>query len=337
MAGSSETPARRGVIAACIALAGVGACRAAAQGVSQSTASGFPTRPVTIVVPFAPGGLADVTARLMAEKLRVSFGTSVVVENRPGAGGIAGARTVAQAAPDGHTLLLANTNLAINPSLYRSLPYDTAAAFAPVILAVTVPNVIVVRADLPAHDLRELIALAKASPGRLNYASAGSGTFPHLAMALFLRRAGIELQHVPYNGAAPAMSAILAGQVEVLSSDPPGAVPQIAAGALRPLAVTSAERLSVLLKVPTVSEAGLPGFEAVGWQGIVAPAGTPEPVIGRLNAAFAAALAATDLRERLLSQGVAFAPGTPAEFDAFLRRDMARWREAVAVSGAQVE
>lgn len=329
---SAKGIARRDLLAvSAVALAWTALRPSAAQDVS------FPRRPVTIVVPFAPGGLADVTARLTAEKLRHSLGAPVVVENRPGAGGIAGARAVATAAPDGHTLLLANTNLAINPSLYRSLPYDTEAAFAPILLAVTVPNIIVVPSDLPALDLQALIALAKASPGRLNYASAGSGTFPHLAMALLLRNAGIEIAHIPYNGAAPAMAALLAGQVQVLSSDPPGAMPQIAAGALRPLAVTSATRLSAMPDVPTAAEAGLTGFEAVGWQGFVAPAGTPEPVIRTLNRAMAAALASPDVQERLLSQGVTFAMGAPAEFGEFLRRDTARWREAVAASGAQVE
>ncbi|WP_353211059.1 tripartite tricarboxylate transporter substrate-binding protein [Rhodovarius sp.] len=297
----------------------------------------FPSRPLTIIVPFAPGGLADILARLVADKLRASLGVAVVVENRPGAGGIAGARAVAAAAPDGHTLLLANTNLAINPSLYRSLPYDTQAAFAPVILAITLPNILVVRADMPARSLAELIALAREAPGRLNYASAGAGTFPHLAMALVLQRAGIDVAHIPFNGAAPAMAAILARQVELLASDPPGAIPQITAGTLRPLAVTSSARLAVLPDVPSAAEAGLPGFEAVGWQGFVAPAGTPEPVIRSLNAAITAALAAPDLRERLLSQGVTFAPGSPADFAAFLRQDTERWRGAVAASGARVE
>jgi tripartite-type tricarboxylate transporter receptor subunit TctC len=253
------------------------------------------------------------------------------------AGGIAGARAVASAAPDGHTLLLANTNVAINPSLYRSLPYDTAAAFTPLILAVTMPNVIVVRPSGPACSLAELIALAKAEPGRLNYASAGNGTFPHLAMALLLQQAGISMTHVPYNDAAPAMTAILAGQVEALSSDPAGAAQQIAAGALRPLAVTSSARLATLPDVPTVAEAGLPDFEAVGWQGFVAPAGTPAPVIATLHEAFAAALAAPDVRERLASPGVTFASGSPAGFGEFLRRDMQRWKTAVAASGAAVE
>lgn len=297
----------------------------------------FPSRPLTIIVPFAPGGLADTLARLVAERLRASLGVTTIVENRPGAGGIPGARAVAAAAPDGHTLLLANTNLAINPSLYRSLPYETETAFAPVIRAIAVPNVIVVRADVPARSLADLIALAREAPGRLNYASAGSGTFPHLAMALFMQRAGIEMTHIPFNGAAPAMAAILARQVEVLSSDPPAAMPQVAAGSLRALCVTSATRLAAMPEVPTAAEAGLPGFEAVGWQGFVVPGGTPEPVIRTLNAALAAALAAPELRERLLAQGVGFVTGSPAEFAAFLREDMARWRGAVAASGARVE
>lgn len=305
--------------------------RAAAQ------APAFASRPITLLVPFAPGGLADTLARLVAERLRLSLGVATVVENRPGAGGIAGARAVAAAAPDGHTLLLANTSLAINPSLYRSLPYETETAFAPIIRAIAVPNVLVVRADVPARNLAELIALAREAPGRLNYASAGSGTFPHLAMALFMQRAGIEMTHVPFNGAAPAMAAILGRQVEVLSADPPGAMPQVAAGTLRALCVTSAMRLAAMPDVPTAAEAGLPGFEAVGWQGFVAPGGTPEAVIRTLNGAIAAALAAPELRERLAAQGVTFVAGSPADFADFLRQDMGRWRGAVAASGARVE
>ncbi len=328
MAHSRVIWGRRGLAAA--ALLGT-SLRAAAQ------APAFPSRPLTLVVPFAPGGLADVLARMVAERLRANLGVAIIVENRPGAGGIAGARAVAAAAPDGHTLLLANTNLAINPSLYRSLPYETETAFAPIIRAIAVPNVLVVRADVPARSLAELIALAREAPGRLNYASAGSGTFPHLAMALFMQRAGIEMTHIPFNGAAPAMAAILARQVEVLSADPPGAMPQVAAGTLRALAVTSATRLSAMPDVPTVAEGGLPGFEAVGWQGFVAPGGTPEPVIRMLNSAIAAALAAPELRERLTAQGVAFVAGSPADFTEFLRQDMARWRSAVAASGARVE
>jgi tripartite-type tricarboxylate transporter receptor subunit TctC len=182
-----------------------------------------------------------------------------------------------------------------------------------------------------------LIALARATPGRLNYASAGSGTFPHLAMALFLQAAGVEMTHIPVNGAAPAMAAMLGRQVEVLSSDPPGALPHIAAGTIRPLAVTSPARLPALPEVPTAAEAGLAGFEALAWQGFVAPAGTPEAVIRTLNTAIATALAAPDVQERLLSQGVTFATGSPAEFAAFLLQDMEKWRGAVAASGARVE
>jgi tripartite-type tricarboxylate transporter receptor subunit TctC len=328
MAHSRVIWGRRGLAAA--ALLGT-SLRAAAQ------APGFPSRPLTLIVPFAPGGLADVLARLVAERLRASLGVAIIVENRPGAGGIAGARAVAAAAPDGHTLLLANTNLAINPSLYRSLPYETETAFAPIIRAIAVPNVLVVRADVPARSLAELIALSREAPGRLNYASAGSGTFPHLAMALFMQRAGIEMTHIPFNGAAPAMAAILARQVEVLSADPPGAMPHVAAGTLRALGVTSATRLAAIPDVPTAAEAGLPGFEAVGWQGFVAPGGTPEAVIRTLNGAIAAALATPELRERLAAQGVAFVAGSPADFAEFLRQDMARWRSAVAASGARVE
>ena len=297
----------------------------------------YPNRPIKIIVPISPGSATDLLVRAVAERMQVRMGQTVVIEIRAGAGTTIGAAMVAKAEPDGYTILANSIAHTVYPQLYRSLPYDTQAAFAPVILAITLPNILVVRADMPARSLGELIALAREAPGRLNYASAGAGTFPHLAMALLLQRAGIDVAHIPFNGAAPAMAAILARQVELLASDPPGAIPQITAGTLRPLAVTSSARLAVLPDVPSAAEAGLPGFEAVGWQGFVAPAGTPEPVIRSLNAAITAALAAPDLRERLLSQGVTFAPGSPADFAAFLRQDTERWRGAVAASGASVE
>lgn len=318
---------RRGVVLSCMGLTGFGVARPAA-------AQTWPTRTVTIVVPFAPGGLIDILARLLADQLRQTLGQPVVVENRSGAGGIPGARTVATAAPDGYTLLLANTNLAINPWLYRQLPYDTAMAFAPIILAYTVPNIIVVHPSVPARNLAELIALAKAEPGRLNYASPTTGTFPHLAMVLLLHQAGVRMTHVPYNGLPPALTALLTGQVQVMSNDPPGVLPHIASGALRAIAVTSRTRLPSLPDVPTLDEAGLSGFEAVGWQGVAAPAGTPEAVIRRLHDALAAALAVPEVRARLSSQGVNFVVSSPEEFRDFFGRELERWRGAVAAAGA---
>jgi tripartite-type tricarboxylate transporter receptor subunit TctC len=306
-------------------------------GATWPVAAQDATRPVSIIVPFPPGGLADTMARLVGEQLRERLGQPVVVDNRPGAGGIIGARAVAGAAPDGNTLLLGNTNLAVNPSLYRSLPYDTETAFAPIIQAVAVPNFILVHSGTPYRSLAEFIAAAKAAPGRLDYASAGNGTFPHLAMVLFALAAGVKLTHVPYNGAAPALQALLAHQVEALANDPPTALPQMRSGAVRALGITSAQRLPQAPEVPTLAEQGLEGFEAVGWQGFLAPRGTPAPVIIRLHAAIRAAMTSPTMRERLEPQGVRIVAGSTEEFTAFLHRDVARWREAVRASGATVE
>ncbi|MFT8246199.1 tripartite tricarboxylate transporter substrate binding protein [Roseomonas sp. BN140053] len=297
----------------------------------------FPARPITVVVPYAPGGLTDVLARLVAEKLRLRWGQPVVIENRPGAGGILGARTVAAAAPDGHTVLLANTNIAVNPSLYRQLPYDTATAFAPLTLAYTVPNLILVHAGVPARTLAEMIALARARPEALNYASAGNGSLPHLVMVMLLRQAGIGMTHIPFNGAAPAMAALLGRQVDALASDPPGALPNLENGSVRALAISSRTRLPSLPEVPTVAESGLPGFEGVGWQGFMVPAGTPPAVAAQLHEAIVAALRAPEVSERLSGQGVQVVANTAEEFAAFLRRDTLRWREVVQASGVVLD
>ena len=292
---------------------------------------------ISIVVPFPPGGLADVMARLVGEALRERLGQPVVIDNRPGAGGIVGARVVAQAAPDGSTLLLGNTNLAVNPSLYKSLPYETLTAFAPIIQAVAVPNFILVHGATPYRTLPEFLADARARPGALNFSSAGNGTFPHLAFVLFTLRAGIQLTHVPYSGAAPALQALLGHQVEALSNDPPTSLPQMRSGAVRALGITSAQRLPQAPEVPTLAEQGVTGFDAVGWQGFLAPGGTPPAVIARLHGAIQAAMTSPAMREKLEPQGVRIVAGSSAEFAAFLRADIERWREAVRASGATVE
>ncbi len=294
-------------------------------------------QPISIVVPFPPGGLADVMARLVGEALRERLGQPVVIDNRPGAGGIVGARVVAQAAPDGTTLLLGNTNLAVNPSLYKSLPYETLVAFAPIIQAVAVPNFILVHGATPYRTLADFIADARARPGALNFSSAGNGTFPHLAFVLFTLRAGIQLTHVPYSGAAPALQALLGHQVEALSNDPPTSLPQMRSGAVRALGITSAQRLPQAPDVPTLAEQGVTGFDAVGWQGFLAPGGTPPAVIARLHGAIQAAMTSPAMREKLEPQGVRIVAGSSAEFAAFLRADIERWREAVRASGATVE
>jgi tripartite-type tricarboxylate transporter receptor subunit TctC len=302
-----------------------------------AAAQDFPSKPIRIVVPFPPGGSADVLARTIGIRLSSALGQPVVVDNKPGAGGILGADTVAKSPADGHTLLFANTNIAINPSLYKTLPYDTAAAFAPVLLMVTVPNLLLVADNVKATSLSELISLAKSQPGALNYASAGNGTFPHLAVELFKLRAGIAMTHIPYKGAAPALNALLGKEVQVLSNDLVTAVPHVKAGKLRALAITGGTRSPVMPDVPTMAEAGLKDYLAVGWQGIMVPAGTPTTTIARLNAEINKALSDPALRSNLSGQGLEVVGGSAQEFADFVRRDTERWRAAVEASGAKVD
>jgi tripartite-type tricarboxylate transporter receptor subunit TctC len=273
----------------------------------------------------------------VGDKLATALRQPVIVENKPGAGGIVGAEAVAKSAPDGHTLLFANTNIAINPSLYRSLPYDTAKAFLPVIHLVSVPNLLLVAEDVPANSVADLVALAKAKPGALNYASAGNGTFPHLAIELFKLEAGISLVHVPYKGAAPALNALLAKEVQVLSNDLLNALPLVKAGKIRALAITGTVRSAAIPEIPTMAEAGLKNYAAVGWQGVMVPAGTPAAIVARLNAEINKALNDTGLRERLTAQGLEVVGGTAQQFADFVRRDTERWRGAVEASGAKID
>ncbi len=310
---------------------------ALALGCSAALAQGFPSRPLRLVVPFPPGGSADVLARVVGARLATALGQPVVVDNRPGAGGILGADIVAKAPADGHTLLFANTNIAINPSLYKSLPYDTASAFAPVVLMVKVPNLLLVADNVKATNVAELIALAKADPHALNYASAGNGTFPHLAVELFKLEAGVSITHIPYKGAAPALNALLAKDVQVLSNDLLTAVPHVKAGKVRALAITGSTRSPVMPDVPTMAEAGLKDYSAVGWQGIMTTAGTPAATIARLNTEINKVLADPELRGQLTSQGLEVVGGTAQQFGEFVRADTERWRAAVEASGAKVD
>jgi tripartite-type tricarboxylate transporter receptor subunit TctC len=318
---------RRSLVAALIAIPYAGA----------SIAQQFPRKALKIVVPFPPGGSADVLARNIADKLGKALGQAVVVENKPGAGGIPGASAVATAPADGHTLLFANTNIAINPSLYKKLPYDTAKAFAPVVLLVQVPNLILVSPDLKVNSVQELIALAKSKPGGLNYASAGNGTFPHLAIEMFKQLSGTSITHIPYKGAAPALNALLAGEVQVLSNDLVTATQHVKTGRLKALAITSATRSPILPEIPTVAEAGLPDYVAVGWQGIMVPAETPAPIIERLNSEINKALADNEMRTTLTNQGLLISGGSIQQFAEFIRQDTARWAATVKASGASVD
>jgi tripartite-type tricarboxylate transporter receptor subunit TctC len=300
-------------------------------------AQNYPTKPIRFVVPFPPGGSADALARLIGVRLSASLGQPVIVDNKPGAGGILGADSVAKATADGHTLLFANTNIAINPSLYKSLPYDTATAFAPVIHMVNVPNLLLVAEDVKASKVSELMALAKADPKGLNYASAGSGTFPHLAVELFKLHAGVSITHIPYKGAAPALNALLSKEVQVLSNDLVSATQHVKSGKIKVLAITSATRSNVFPEVPTMAEAGLKDFVAVGWQGVMVPAGTPAGTISRLNTEINKVLNDPEVRNGLTGQGLDVVGGSVQQFADFVRRDTERWRPAVEASGAKVD
>src|SRR4030095_5020494 len=264
----------------------------------------YPTKPIRLVVPFPPGGATDILARDVAQKLSDAWGQSFVVDNRPGAGGNIGSELVAKAAPDGYTLEMGTVGThAINASLYAKMPYDHVKDFVPVILVAGVPNVLVVNPSVPVNSVAELIAYAKANPGKLNFASSGNGTSIHLSGELFKVMAGVQITHVPYKGSAPALQDLLGGQVQLMFDNLPPSLPQIKAGKLKALAVTSTTRAAALPDVPTMAESGLPGFEASSWFGVLAPAGTPPAIVAKLNAEIGKWLASPEAKEKLAKQG----------------------------------
>jgi tripartite-type tricarboxylate transporter receptor subunit TctC len=322
-----------GALAASFALVALGvAAPASAQG------GGYPGKPIRIVVPFPPGGTTDILARAVGQQLAQAWGQQVIVDNRPGAGGNIGSELVAKSAPDGYTLLMGTVGThAINPSLYAKMPYDHVKDFTPVILVAGVPNVLVVHPSVPANTVAELIAYGKANPGKLNFASSGSGTSIHLAGELFKVQTGLQMTHVPYKGSAPAIQDLLGGQVQLMFDNLPSALPQIKAGKLRALGVTSATRAAALPDVPTIAESGLPGFEASSWFGLLAPAGTPADVVARLDAEVAKWLASPEAKEKLLAQGAIAGGGTPEDFAKHIAAETAKWAKVVKESGAKVD
>jgi tripartite-type tricarboxylate transporter receptor subunit TctC len=326
-------PSRRHAMTALAALCA--AAFAASPAVAQGT---YPNKPVRLVVPFPAGGTTDILARAAAQKLSEAWGQQVIVDNRPGAGGNIGADIVAKAAPDGYTLLMGTVGThAINPSLYAKMPYDHVKDFAPVILVAGVPNVLVVNPDLPIKTVAELIAYAKANPGKLNFASSGSGTSIHLSGELFKVMAGVQMTHVPYKGSAPALTDLMGGQVQLMFDNLPSSLPQIKGGKLRAVAVTSTTRAAALPDVPTVAESGLPGFEASSWFGILAPAGTSKEIIAKINADVQKWLASPEAKEKLLGQGANAAGGSPEDFAKHIQAETAKWAKVVKESGAKVD
>ena len=301
-------------------------------------AQDFPVKPIRLVDGYAPGGGTDVIARLLSGKLAELLGQSVVVENRPGATGTIGAASVVRAPPDGYTLLVGlSSTIAVSPSLLTKLPYDTLRDLVAVAQVVTFPNVLVVHPSVPTRNLKDLIALAKARPNTLNYASGGLGTSNHLAGELLKSMAKIGITHVPYKGGGPAVIAILGGEVDMLFATMPSATGFVRNGRLRPLAVTGPQRSAALPAVPTMIESGLPGFEVVSWMGMLAPAGTPREVILKLNTAINAVMGNAEIRARIAEQASDVVTGTPEQFAALIRKDTERWAKVIREAGIKSE
>ena len=298
----------------------------------------WPDHALRIIVPFPPGGPADVTARIAGAELTQALGQAVVIENKPGAGGNIGMAEGGKAPADGYTLTLAPVgNLTVSPYIYSKLPYDPVKDFAPVTVLAAVPNVLVVNPSLGVKSLRDLIALAKAKPGTLNFASPGNGSGPHLAGELLKRMAGIELVHVPYNGVAPAINAVLAGDVQLFFAQTSAALPQVKAGKVVPIGVASLRRIDAAPDLPTIAESGLPGFDVTSWYALVAPAGTPPERIARVQGAIAKAFARPDVREKIAGLGAQPVADTPEEFAALLRSESERWRTLAREANIHVD
>ena len=315
-------------------LAGLAAASFALAAIGQT----FPDKPVRFVIGFTPGGPSDILARAVGQRLGERWGHQVVVENRPGAGGNLAAEAVAKSAPDGYTWLLGNNSiLATNQSLYRKLPYDPVKDFAPVALVAVQPNILVVHPDVRASSVQELISLAKQSPGGLNYASSGAGAAAHLAGELFKSMAGLDMVHVPYKGAQPALTDLIAGQVQLMFATSASVIPYMKAGRLRALAVTTAQRSPSVPDLPTVSEAGLPGFEATTWHGVVVPSAVPPALVQKLNQDINAVLREKDLSERLAGLGAEIMTGSPRDFADYIAREIPKWSKVVRDSGAKAD
>ncbi len=304
-------------------------CLWACQALAQAN---YPARPVRIIVPSPPAGGTDILGRVLADHFTRAFGQQFFVENKPGAGNIIGIEAAARAAPDGYTLLMSASPLALNTVLYKQVPYDPVRDFAPITLAATAPNILIVHPGVPAKSLAEFIALAKQKPGTLSYGTPGIGTSPHLCMELLKTLAGIDVQHVPYRGTAAAMTDVISGQIAVAFSTALAAKPQVDAGRVRALAVSGPRRVEALPSVPSVAEAGVPGYEAMQWYGLLAPAGVSNSVVEKLNAEALVALRSKEMKQRLAADGAEPLGSTPAEFAVFIRRELDKWSRVVELA-----
>lgn len=307
-------------------------------GGTSALAQAYPTKPVTIIVPFAAGGTTDILARIIGQALTAELGQSVVVDNRAGAGGNIGGQAAAKAAPDGHTLFMGTVGThAINASLYKKMPFDPVKDFAPLTRVANVPNLLVANPAQPYKSVKDLIAYAKANPGKVNFGSSGNGSSIHLSGELFKSLAKVDMQHVPYKGSAPAVTDLLGNQIGIMFDNMPSAIPHVRSGKLVPLAVTTAKRSPELPNVPTIAEAGVPGYEATSWFGMFAPAGTPAPVLAKLNAAIVKVLAQPDVKKKINEQGAEVYSETPEQFAAFIQAESVKWGKVVKESGASLD
>lgn len=302
-----------------------------------AAAQAWPAKPVRYIVPFPPAGATDILARIVADKISGPLGQSVVVENRPGAAGNVGTEFVSKAAPDGYTILQVTVAQSIAQTLYTKLNYDLERDLVPVAMVALVPNVMVVNPSVPAKSVAEFIALAKSQPGQMNFASSGSGTSIHMSAEMFMMLTGVKMVHIPYKGSGQSLPAVIAGEVPVIFDNLTSAIPHIKSGRLRALAVTTATRYAELPDVPTMQEAGVAGYEATAWFGIIAPKGVPRDIILRVNGEVNKALAQADVKEKLAQQGALARPWTPEQFGDFIHNEVAKWARVVKASGAKVE
>jgi tripartite-type tricarboxylate transporter receptor subunit TctC len=304
---------------------------------AKQGASTYPTKSIRLIVPFAPGGSNDIMARLTAQKFSEAFGQQVVVDNRAGASGIIGTDIAAKAPPDGYTLLMMSLTFAVNPSLFRKLPYDTNRDLTPVTLVASAPLMLVVHPSIPAKSVQEFVAYAKANPGKLNFGSGGPGTTPHLAGEMLKMMSGAQMTHVPYKGGGPALTDLIGGQIQLMLENIPSTLPHAKSGKLRALAVTALKRSALVPDLPTLDEAGMKGYEIVGWNGLFVPSGTPRAIVTTLHAATAKALAQPDMKERLATLGAEGVGNTPDEFKAFVQAEIKKWARVVKEAGLKVE